>query len=84
VAGARARQAKRGGLNRDLHRQDLDGQTWHPEAEMLLRRAVITLQLTGRGWDRVRRVARTIADLESSDTIGTPHVAEALALRGMT
>jgi magnesium chelatase family protein len=38
--------------------------------------------LTGRGFDRVRRVARTIADLRGTDEIGEPDVAEALAYRG--
>ena len=40
------------------------------------------LALTGRGWDRVRRVAVTIADLDAADTIDEHHVAEALAFRG--
>jgi magnesium chelatase family protein len=38
--------------------------------------------LTARGWDRVRRVARTIADLAGEEQVAEPHVAEALALRG--
>jgi magnesium chelatase family protein len=39
------------------------------------------LGLSGRGWDRVLRVARTIADLAACDRIGAGHVSEALALR---
>ncbi|MDH4119385.1 MAG: ATP-dependent protease, partial [Acidimicrobiia bacterium] len=37
--------------------------------------------LTGRGYDRVRRVARTIADLGASDAVDEAHVAEAIAFR---
>jgi magnesium chelatase family protein len=55
---------------------------WAPGAVELLRKAVGTMNLTGRGWDRVRRVARTIADLAGSVEIGDGHVAEALAFRG--
>jgi magnesium chelatase family protein len=69
-------------LNRDLTRASLDGMDWAPGAVELLRKAVGTMNLTGRGWDRVRRVARTIADLAGSVEIGDGHVAEALAFRG--
>lgn len=39
--------------------------------------------LTARGADRVRRVARSIADLDGSPVVGEAHVAEALVLRGV-
>ena len=39
------------------------------------------LVLSARGLDRVRRLARTIADLAGSMPTGEEHVAEALALR---
>jgi magnesium chelatase family protein len=39
------------------------------------------LGLTARGYDRVRRVARTLADLEPSDEILEHHVAEAVQYR---
>jgi magnesium chelatase family protein len=38
--------------------------------------------LTARGADRVRRVARTIADLEGATQVGEDHMAEAIGLRG--
>ena len=51
-------------------------------AESLLERGVRVGRLSGRGVDRVRRVARTIADLGGDGgAIREPHVAEALALR---
>ena len=39
------------------------------------------LRLTARGYHRVLRVARTIADLDGSETIRKPHIAEAVAFR---
>jgi magnesium chelatase family protein len=40
-----------------------------------------TLGLTARGFDRVRRVARTIADLDGVETMAERHVAEAVQYR---
>lgn len=84
VAVARARQAARGRLNRSLTRDHLDALVVEAAAERLLGRALDTGMLTGRGYDRIRRVARTIADLDGDDTVGESHVAEALTLRGAT
>jgi len=47
----------------------------------LLRNAAERLALTSRGYDRVRRVARTIADLEGAVDVLADHVAEALQFR---
>jgi magnesium chelatase family protein len=43
--------------------------------------AVRRLSLSARAYDRVRKVARTIADLDGSTTIAADHVAEALQYR---
>jgi magnesium chelatase family protein len=40
-----------------------------------------SLKLSARGYHRVLRVARTIADLEGSGPVTTDHVAEALRYR---
>ena len=50
-------------------------------AKKLLGQAFRSMQLSARGYDRILRVARTIADLSRSDTIGIPHMAEAIQLR---
>ena len=47
----------------------------------MLRAAVTRLALSARGYDRVRKVARTIADLAGEDEIGADAMAEALQYR---
>ena len=48
---------------------------------MLLAQAMSELGLSARAYDKVRRVARTIADLDASDAIQAHHVAEAVQYR---
>ncbi len=47
----------------------------------LLKRAMTDLGLSARAYDKVRRIARTLADLEGIDAITTNHVAEAIQYR---
>jgi len=54
------------------------------EAKELLTTATKKLAITTRGYLRVLRVARTIADLESSESITASHIAEALQYRNQT
>jgi magnesium chelatase family protein len=83
VVAARSVQRRRGLLNRMLDRSALDEMAWEGGADVTLARAVDRLDLTGRGWDRVRRVARTIADLSGVEAITASDVEEALMLRGI-
>jgi magnesium chelatase family protein len=56
-----------------------------PDAQglKLLRDASETMRLSARGYHRVLRVARTLADLDGSDKIGRLHLAEALSYRAL-
>lgn len=49
--------------------------------QALLTKAVETLKLSARGYHRVLRVARTLADLEAAGQVKRPHIAEALSYR---
>ncbi len=50
----------------------------------LLREAAEALRLTARGYHRVMKVARTLADLDGAETVGRIHIGEAVAYRGRT
>ena len=52
-------------------------------AMTLLKNAAEAMQLSARGYHRVLKVARTIADLDASDSVGRIHLAEALSYRAI-
>ena len=55
-----------------------------PAGVALLQNAAVSLQLSARGFHRVLRVARTLADLDALEEVGRIHIAEALSYRGET
>lgn len=52
-----------------------------PEVRSLLERAMERLNLSARAYDRIIKVARTIADLANAEHISTKHIAEAINYR---
>jgi magnesium chelatase family protein len=83
VAVRAVSMARSGGLNAALDGDALDRFAPLDAAALaLLRARMESGRLSGRGYHRVRRVARTIADLDGvSGAVGEEHVAAALALR---
>jgi magnesium chelatase family protein len=51
------------------------------DGQSLIRSAMRQMHLSARGYHRVLKVSRTIADLEDADVIQTHHLAEALQYR---
>jgi magnesium chelatase family protein len=52
-----------------------------PTGEKLLATAIERLGLSARAFHRILRVARTVADLDASDTITDQHITEAVGFR---
>jgi len=87
IARARAVQAARfegteHRINADLEGEILDAvATPDTDGAALLAKAAETYRLTARGYHRVLRVARTIADLDGAEMVGRAHIAEAIGYR---
>jgi magnesium chelatase family protein len=72
----RTNAAVSGAVLEDVARPDTGGLT-------LLREAVDAIRLSARGYHRVLRVARTLADLDGTEKVGRVHLAEALSYRAL-
>ena len=88
VRAARAIQTARFAGHDGMHvNADAEGEMLDaiasPDAEgrALLARVAERFGLTARGYHRVLRVARTIADLDGSEPVRLPHIAEAVSYR---
>jgi magnesium chelatase family protein len=88
VEGARLRQRQRygsaSGVGCNAHAAGrwIDSRTpVEPPARELLAAAAERMALSARGYHRVLKVARTIADLDQEDAVSQAHVAEALRYR---
>jgi magnesium chelatase family protein len=84
VSAARARQLARDGrLNARLQGRALRSRAaLDADARKLMTKALSKFALSARGYDRVLRVARTIADLGAAEQVDAVHLAEALQYRG--
>jgi magnesium chelatase family protein len=90
VVGARDRQLQRfrtrPGLFANAHMSARDVRVFckvPADAETMLRSAMQRLGLSARAYHRVLRLARTIADLDGSNTIRAEHVGEAIQYRSL-
>ncbi len=72
----RSNAAVSGAVLEDVARPDVGGLT-------LLREAADAMRLSARGYHRVLRVARTLADLDGAEKVGRVHIAEALSYRAL-
>ncbi len=89
VTAARQRQAERFCKDGIRTNAEMTGPllqkycTPNAESEAMLKHAFTKLQLSARAYQRVLKVARTIADLDGSETIEPRHFAEAIQYRSM-
>ncbi|MEO8713720.1 MAG: YifB family Mg chelatase-like AAA ATPase, partial [Acetobacteraceae bacterium] len=86
VARARAAQHARYGPDGAASNAEADPKDigLSADAQALAEQAMDRLRLSPRGYTRVLRVGRTIADLAGAETVARVHVAEALAFRHRT
>jgi magnesium chelatase family protein len=74
--GVRVNAQAHGPILEEIAKADASGLT-------LLRDAADAMRLSARGYHRVLRVARTLADLDGAEKVGRVHLAEALSYRAL-
>ena len=85
VMAARQRQLTRQGkTNAQLLTRELEQHCVLTEQDhALFDQAITRFKLSARAYHRILKVARTIADLEGSERIGTKHLSEAISYRSL-
>jgi magnesium chelatase family protein len=90
VASARSVQTKRYDSRKDIHynaqmnvKQIREFCVLDEASQQLIKQAMKNLNLSARAYDRILKVARTIADLEAMDSIAPQHIAEAIQYRSL-
>lgn len=90
VISARQIQTKRFEKSKKVHsnaqmtaKQLEDSCTMSDDCKNLLKNAMNKLDLSARAYNRILKVARTIADLDNQDNITTDHIAEAIQFRSL-
>lgn len=87
VQAARQRQAERFGKQSPLLNSRMNGRMLRKHVALdligkrVMEKAMSDLGLSARAHDRILRMARTIADLESSEKVETEHIIEAIGYR---
>jgi len=76
LTGVRTNAQAQGPVLEEVARPDGAGLT-------LLREAADAMRLSARGYHRVLKVARTLADLDGAERVGRVHLAEALSYRAL-
>ena len=65
------------------HRQIKEFCRLEEESRMLLKKAIEELELSARSYDKILKIARTIADLDEQEEIQVGHIAEAIQYRSL-
>jgi len=82
VLSARRAQSDRGQVNATMENQKIESHCKVSKGDVrLLEQAISKLGLSARGYHRILKVARTIADLEKYENIKTAHLTEAIRFR---
>uniref|UniRef100_Q31J75 Mg chelatase-related protein n=1 Tax=Hydrogenovibrio crunogenus (strain DSM 25203 / XCL-2) TaxID=317025 RepID=Q31J75_HYDCU len=84
VACQRLQKARQGCLNTELSPKQLEQYVrLQPDSKKLLEQAVNRMGMSARGYHRILRVARTLADMQQQETVLMAHIAESISYRSL-